>query len=86
MRGRFVEYATGKWNRALTVFVMAFDVCCGKAALWRNFGIFGGALKQEFYFNINILARIYGRHGIWNCVSKSTSVLPEEIHGEYWPC
>ena len=80
MRSRICEFATGKRNGALTVFVMVFDICCAKLHCGGILILLEGELKQEFYFNIIILA---GIHGIWNRFSNSTSALPEEIHGKH---
>jgi hypothetical protein len=85
-RRRLDDYATGKRYGAFAVYVMVFGICCGKLHYGGILILLNGALKQEFYFNIIILAEIHGRHGIWNCVSNSTFALPEEIHGKYWPC
>lgn len=49
MRSRVVEYAIGKRNGDLTVFVV-FDICCGKVALWRNFVNSGGCTETGILF------------------------------------
>ena len=86
MRSRIFEYAAEKRDGTLTVLVMVFDICCGKLYYGGILILLEGALKKEFYFNIIILVGIHVRYGIWNCVSNSTSALPEEIHGKYWSC
>jgi hypothetical protein len=50
MRSRVVEYAIGKRNGDLTVFVMVFDICCGKVSLWRNFVNSGGCTETGILF------------------------------------
>jgi hypothetical protein len=64
MRSRIFEYTAGKRDGVLTVFVMVFDICCGKLR-YGGILMLEGALKQEFYFNIIVLGGIHGRHTVW---------------------
>lgn len=49
VRSRLFEYGTENTNGALTVFVMVFNICCGKLDYGGNLILLEGALEQDFF-------------------------------------